>query len=206
MNNQSIKIGGFSFSIEAQAYGILEDYMNELNRYFASYEDGADIMADVEVRMGELIAEFRGNESIVSTYHVSRAIDTFGRPEDILENTHVPQGDEGSGNKKFYRDQDRKVIAGVCAGISAYFGWDVTMVRLVFVLGAFLGVGFAGILYIALWIVAPYATNVREKLNMKGKKFNIVNLAQEIESQLDKLGDAITDLAKKVDQKGMKFF
>ncbi|MGI4751776.1 MAG: PspC domain-containing protein [Janthinobacterium lividum] len=56
--------------------------------------------------------------------------------------------------KKLYRDESRKVIAGVCAGLSDYFGVDVVLVRLVFVLTLiYHGGGILG--YIVLWIVMP---------------------------------------------------
>jgi len=49
-----------------------------------------------------------------------------------------------------------KMIAGVCAGIAEYFGWDVTLFRVVFVLVSILSVAFPGILvYLVLWIVMP---------------------------------------------------
>lgn len=49
-----------------------------------------------------------------------------------------------------------KMIAGVCAGIAEYFGWETTLFRIVFVLVSILSVAFPGILvYIVLWIVMP---------------------------------------------------
>jgi phage shock protein C len=49
-----------------------------------------------------------------------------------------------------------KVVAGVCAGIAEYFGWDVTLFRIVFVLASILSVAFPGILvYVVLWAVMP---------------------------------------------------
>ena len=51
-----------------------------------------------------------------------------------------------------------KMIAGVCAGIAEYFGWDVTLFRVVFVLASILSVAFPGILvYLVLWVVMPRA-------------------------------------------------
>lgn len=48
------------------------------------------------------------------------------------------------------------MIAGVCAGIAEYFGWDVTLFRIVFVLVSILSVAFPGILvYLVLWLVMP---------------------------------------------------
>ena len=49
-----------------------------------------------------------------------------------------------------------KMIAGVCAGIAEYFGWDVTLFRVVFVLASILSAAFPGILvYIVFWAVMP---------------------------------------------------
>jgi phage shock protein PspC (stress-responsive transcriptional regulator) len=51
-----------------------------------------------------------------------------------------------------------KMIAGVCAGIAEYFGWEVTLFRVVFVLVSILSVAFPGILvYLVLWLVMPRA-------------------------------------------------
>ena len=55
---------------------------------------------------------------------------------------------------RLYRDENRKVIGGVCAGLADYFNIDDTIMRLIFVFAVmFLGVSFW--LYIILWIVLP---------------------------------------------------
>jgi phage shock protein C len=61
--------------------------------------------------------------------------------------------------KKLYRDENRKVIAGVCAGLSDYFSVDVTIVRLLFVL-TLIYHGGGTLAYIILWIVMPRRNSV----------------------------------------------
>jgi phage shock protein PspC (stress-responsive transcriptional regulator) len=57
--------------------------------------------------------------------------------------------------KRLTRSRD-KMIAGVCAGIAEYFGWEVTLFRVVYVVVSILSVAFPGILvYIVLWVVMP---------------------------------------------------
>ncbi len=56
--------------------------------------------------------------------------------------------------KKLYRDENRKVIAGVCAGLADYFNVDVTIVRLIFVL-TLIYHGGGTLAYIVLWVVVP---------------------------------------------------
>lgn len=47
------------------------------------------------------------------------------------------------------------MIAGVCAGIAEYFGWDPTIVRIAYILLSIFTV-FAGlIVYLVLWLVMP---------------------------------------------------
>lgn len=57
--------------------------------------------------------------------------------------------------RKLTRSNDH-VIAGVCAGIAEYFGWDVTLVRVLYLLLSIFSAAFPGIIvYIILWIVMP---------------------------------------------------
>ena len=56
--------------------------------------------------------------------------------------------------KKLYRSETDKKIAGVCGGIAAYFGIDSTIVRLIWVLAVvFAGVGLLA--YIIAALVMP---------------------------------------------------
>lgn len=41
------------------------------------------------------------------------------------------------GEKRLTRSNNR-MIGGVCAGIADYFGWDITLVRIIYVLATFL--------------------------------------------------------------------
>jgi len=54
------------------------------------------------------------------------------------------------------RSRRSRMIAGVCGGLATWFGWDVTLVRVLYVLVSILSVGFPGVLvYIVLWIIMP---------------------------------------------------
>jgi len=63
-------------------------------------------------------------------------------------------GHGASGTKHLYRRRDGRLIAGVCAGVAAYFGVDVTLVRLGFaIFTIFWGLG--ALLYLIAWAVIP---------------------------------------------------
>ncbi len=50
------------------------------------------------------------------------------------------------------RDLNNKMIFGVCSGLSEYFNIDVTIIRIVFILGIFVG-GISFVLYLILAII-----------------------------------------------------
>jgi len=56
--------------------------------------------------------------------------------------------------KKLHRDEHRKVIGGVCAGLAEYFGTDVAVIRAIFLVTLILK-GFSLPIYIVLWIALP---------------------------------------------------
>lgn len=57
--------------------------------------------------------------------------------------------------KRLYRNEHDKVLAGVSSGLAAYMQVDVTIVRLLFVLSTIFLVGGGFIVYLVMWIVVP---------------------------------------------------
>jgi phage shock protein PspC (stress-responsive transcriptional regulator) len=71
--------------------------------------------------------------------------------EDMSENN-------GSGGKRLLRPRDGRMAAGVCAGLAAYFGVDVNLVRLGFgVFTVFYGLGI--LVYLVAWAILPEEGN-----------------------------------------------
>lgn len=55
-----------------------------------------------------------------------------------------------------YRSNRHSMIAGVMGGIAERFGWNVTLLRVIFVLISVMSAAFPGILvYLVLWLVIP---------------------------------------------------
>jgi len=57
--------------------------------------------------------------------------------------------------KKLQRDENSKMVGGVCAGLAEYFSAEVTWIRIAFLLAVFAGFGSGIIIYIVLWIAVP---------------------------------------------------
>jgi phage shock protein C len=60
-----------------------------------------------------------------------------------------------SGSRKLYRSRTNRLIFGVCGGLGEFFGIDVTIVRLIFVIGALLGFGSFVLIYLVMFFVVP---------------------------------------------------
>lgn len=79
----------------------------------------------------------------------------------------TPPEQEDQSYKKLYRDTDTGKVGGVSAGLAAYLNTDVTLIRVLFIVGLFVG-GISFILYPLLWILLPEAKTVSEKMRMRG--------------------------------------
>lgn len=61
---------------------------------------------------------------------------------------------ESSARKRLYKSRTDRMIDGICAGVADYFGWDVTVVRIVWLSTVFFG-GTGIVAYIAAMILLP---------------------------------------------------
>ena len=64
--------------------------------------------------------------------------------------------------KQLTRSASNRMIAGVCAGLGDYLGIDPTIVRLLFVLAFFTGLGGIAIVYLIMAIVVPEQTQATQ--------------------------------------------
>ncbi len=212
----NINLGGFSFVIDEDAYGLLKNYFSELGQYFSSSQGSEDIVADIEYRMAELLKEQMGAREVVNKQDVTYAIERLGKPE-VFESDWVGDDDKyyshsdnsgpsGGAKKKLWRNPEEKIIAGVCSGLSAYFGIsDPVWIRLLFVVIFFSG-GAGILIYLILWLIVPEAKSAADRLSMKGENIDIENIAREVESTLQRLGEKIYDLGKNIQPDKKKHF
>lgn len=56
--------------------------------------------------------------------------------------------------RRLYRSEQDRMVAGVCAGLGAYFGVDPTVVRVAFAALALAG-GTGIALYLVMWVIVP---------------------------------------------------
>ncbi|HMI03315.1 MAG TPA: PspC domain-containing protein [Pedobacter sp.] len=71
-------------------------------------------------------------------------------------------------DKRLFRNEHEKVIAGVSSGVAEYMEVDVTIIRLLFVLSTVFLVGTGILVYIVMWIVVPVNNDPAKRFS----KFN----------------------------------
>jgi phage shock protein PspC (stress-responsive transcriptional regulator) len=190
----SIGLAGFSFTIEEHAYIKLSDYLNAL-RSSLDVSEADEVMHDIEIRMVEIFKDSLGRREVINDADVEKVIAQIGSPEKIEEQEEAYYSEKNSkaktsgtyytDKKQLFRDPEKQKIAGVCAGLAAYFGLEISWMRLIWV-GAFILLWIAPgssflviILYIILWAVLPKAETASDFLKMKGKPLNFDNLKEE---------------------------
>jgi phage shock protein PspC (stress-responsive transcriptional regulator) len=91
--------------------------------------------------------------------------------------------DDDKSYRKFYRDPEKKVIGGVMAGIAAYTGWDVGLLRVL----AVLSVGLFGsgvIAYLVILVITPEAKTMKDKMEMTGEPITLENIENNIKKSI----------------------
>ncbi len=158
----NINFQGSVIPIEETAYDILKQYIQSLRNYFANEEGKEEIINDIEGRIAELFGEtLKKGTTCIGDEEVNKIIDSMGRPADFDADSDFVQPNKTqektnynanfNEHKKLYRDENQKVIGGVCSGIANYLNIDPLIARILFVVFF----GFAFLLYLVLWIVIP---------------------------------------------------
>ena len=58
-------------------------------------------------------------------------------------------------NKRLYRSRDDRMIAGICGGLAEYFEMDSSIIRLLFVFGAFVTGSGLFWAYLVMMLIVP---------------------------------------------------
>lgn len=195
--NISINISGIIFHIEEDGFETLKNYLDSINKYFSSYEDSDEIIADIEGRIAEIFLEkLQDGNQVVSVDDVTALIKTMGsisdfeaiEEDDDLEPTQKAKANKASSEKKtsesqnksnakqankFYRDLQRKVLGGVASGIANYFNLDPLWIRVIIlfiVFGLFYLAPLGGVVilgYFIMWIITPGSDTLEEDKKLK---------------------------------------
>lgn len=185
--NISINISGIIFHIEEDGYDRLKKYLDSINKYFSAFEDSAEILADIESRIAEIfLSKLSEGKQVITAEDVNALISTMGsvsdfraaEEEEVIGDGARPSDknkSKSSGQQEDYtykppkqlvRDEKRKILGGVCAGIAHYANVDPVWIRLLFALSTvFYGITF--VIYVILWAAMPGSYDIEEPADNK---------------------------------------
>jgi len=186
----TVNLNGRVFTMDDDAYRLLDNYLNNLRIYFRKEEGGTEIIADFEARIEELFSEkTRLGYQVITIEHVEEVIARVGKPDDFTykedeEDDNQPYFTETKEVKrKFFRNTDDKMFGGVCSGIAAYFDWDIVAVRIIFIVLIFATSGWIVLFYLLAWIIFPAARTAEQKLQMRGKPITVENIGKTVAAE-----------------------
>lgn len=193
----SISLNGNAWQIESEGYAALAAYLKSAETRLASDPDRVEILADLEQAIADKLARHVGaHKNVVSAEEIAQALKEMGpvetdeaaqaqstaRPDstatgaaDSAAPGHAaPQG--GSAGRHLFQIREGGILSGVCNGLAAYFGVDVNLVRVGFVVFAVLTGGIGGAVYLVMMIVVPVAVTAEQMAAAHGKPFNAEEL------------------------------
>jgi phage shock protein PspC (stress-responsive transcriptional regulator) len=181
----TVNLNNIVFHIDDDAYELLQNYLSAVEKQL-SEDERKDVMSDIEARVAELFTErLQRNKNVVNKEDVEQIIEILGKPsqfggDEAETETNTETGkQERKRSRRFYRDPENSVLGGVCGGLSAYLGMDVTLLRIIFIILVFVGVGMIIPVYLIVWLIAPPAVTVAQRLEMQGEDVTIDSIKGE---------------------------
>lgn len=180
----TIHLNGVAHQLEEAGYDALRAYLESAGQQLAGNPDKDEIISDIEQSISDKFRSLTNvHRNVVLAKDVADVIAAMGPVDDGSNETS--KGDasasstksrEGSSEKadampppkRLYRIQEGAMISGVCNGIGAYFGIDPTLIRIVWVVLAFVTFGVVAAAYLAFVFLVPEARTDSERATAHG--------------------------------------
>src|SRR5689334_10994559 len=194
----SISLNGNSYQLEEPGYDQLRAYLERAEARLKDSPDRAEVMADLEQAISEKCRATLGpHKTVVNTTEVERIISEMGPVESADEKAAsdaAAAADSAAGvpppapgmepRKRLYKIREGAMWGGVCNGLAAYMGADVTWVRI----GAVVLTIFTGVMifvYLAMLIIVPYADTAEDRAAAFGVPFNTEDILGRAKKNFD---------------------
>jgi phage shock protein PspC (stress-responsive transcriptional regulator) len=186
----TISLNGNAYQLEDDAHAVLASYLDDAARALASNPDREEILVDLEQAVADKATRFLSpHKTVLSKRELEQIVAEMGPvdgapaaapgdPAPAVEARPTPDAP-----RRLYQISEGALVSGVCNGIAAYLGVDVTLVRVIFVLLVFLTGGVAIFAYLVLMFVVPYAQTSEEHAAARGLPFNARALVERAKQQ-----------------------
>lgn len=192
-------LSGIAFTMDIKAYNELHTYLESLKKSYKECPEGAEIVADIEARIAELILTTQDAGRVVELPLVKNIIAQMGTADELAaeQEENAPKHSASERNpRRLYRDTENAKLGGVCAGIGRYFDTDPVWIRVALFLPILLSCfgwvplfhwvspmmgnlfGVFMICYVVMWFAIPVARTARQKLEMNGERITVDSISR----------------------------
>ena len=188
----TINLNGQAYQFDEDAYDAIRAYLGRAEAQLRDNPDRAEILADLEQAIADKCHRYlNAHKTVVALPEIAQVLEEMGPVEGTADSSQPSAKDTASAAderprsdgapRRLYRIQEGAMIGGVCNGIAAFFGIDVTLVRVAFAVVAAIElasshVGIVLIAYFVMMLVVPMAGTSEEQAAAHGVRFN----AQEL--------------------------
>jgi phage shock protein PspC (stress-responsive transcriptional regulator) len=163
----TVNLNGMSFNFDEDAYDELRRYLKRAEAQLAGDPGRGEILADLERSIAEKCqGVLNAQKNVVTAEEMRAVLAAIGVVDARGEEWQAASGDApgSTHDRQLVQIREGAMVSGVCNGLAAYFGMDVTLVRVIFVVLGIVSSGLFVLLYGAMMFLIPYDSNV-EKLN-----------------------------------------
>jgi phage shock protein PspC (stress-responsive transcriptional regulator) len=188
----TINLNGNPYQLEEPAYDALRAYLDRARAALAANPDQAEIIRDLEQAIADKCGNYlSAGKTVVNASEMARILEEMGAVEGDGEAPRA-EGAAASGegpNKRLYRIKDGAVIAGICTGLAAYFNIDVTVIRILAVIGGIITSGWLLLAYVVAMFLIPSAHTSEEWAAAHGVPFNAQEVIDRAKREYSKFTD-----------------
>ena len=201
----TINLNGQAYQFDDDAYDAIRAYLERAEAQLRENPDRAEILADLEQAIADKCRRYLNtHKTVIASSEITKVLEEMGPVETTSDESHEKTGGAASAQgerprsdgapRRLYRIDDGAMIGGVCNGIAAFFGIDVTLVRVVFAALAAIElasshVGAILIAYFVMMLVVPLAGTSEEQAAARGVRFNAQEVIDRARRNIAQLND-----------------
>jgi phage shock protein PspC (stress-responsive transcriptional regulator) len=155
----SVELDGTTFALDERAYYALRSYLDRAGERLGTHPDRAEVVAGLERSIAAKLRAAGEAAATIDETAMLAALKAVGRVDGpSLDGSTAPSSGGGERRtRRLYRLREGHLIAGVCAGLAAYAGMDVNVIRVTFIVVGVFSAGLVALVYGVLAFVVPIA-------------------------------------------------
>ena len=190
----TINLNGHAYQLDESGYEALRAYLDRAEQELEDNPDRAEIMADLEQAIADKCQKYLGpQKTVVGASEMGRIVTEMGPVHGAAAGGDEAGDSPAAGQKgadarspeprRLYRIMDGAMVAGVCNGLAAYFGVDVTIARVVFAVAVVVTQGIGILAYLVMMFVVPEAKTPAQEAAGGAAPFNAKAVVDRVKQQ-----------------------